>query len=531
MGAMAKEKIIGFFAILVFLGYFLTQGITYPYVGYNAWNFNTYSHIAKNYNSFGLAQTKFAPIVSVTKTIPSNPEYYLHHPPLLYIIMSFFYEVLGSGNWIGRLPVILATIGSAVCIYYLGSLMKGKLFGLIAMSIFALIPGTSIFGRMIGHEALLLFFALLSLVLLLKYLKTNRTIFLFFLVLSVLLGTLSDWPMAYFTVAIAPFLIHKKRYMLSGLLVATAALTAFLFLLYIFFLTGNLSDLQQAFLNRSTGELLSYSYWPLRWLGMILLRIILYFNPLIVVISAIYVLIIFQKYRKKTMTGNDLFIICLLFFGLIHILLYPEGSFGHAYWIYYLAPFISLSSAEYLLELIAKRKYILLIVIFIFSILFLWKINDWKVNEVRANIFRYILAEKVNTYLQPYEAISVNHDGVIDPDLLSYRFLHEVKSVNTYAIALDRYQNKTLVYSCNVRCDLSDKRLQALLQKYKNTSVQVPEAQAYIIVLNQKQEKSSLIKPQERTRAETEQKPSAGEENTMKILYRQIKDFLHAPQI
>lgn len=531
MGAMAKEKIIGFFVILVFLGYFLSQGITYPYVGYNAWNFNTYSHIAKNYNSFGLAQTKFAPIVSVTKTIPSNPEYYLHHPPLLYIIMSFFYEVLGSGNFVGRLPVILATIGSAVCIYYLGSLMKGKLFGLIAMSIFALIPGTSIFGRMIGHEALLLFFVLLSLVLLLKYLKTNRTIFLFFLVISVLLGTLSDWPMTYFTVAIAPFLIHKKRYMLSGLLVATAALTAFLFLLYIFFLTGNLSDLQQAFFNRSTGELLSYSYWPLRWLGTILLRIILYLNPLIVAMSMWYIVRLFQSYRKKIITGDQILIVCLLIFGLMHVLLYPEGSFGHAYWIYYCIPFVTLSSASYVSKMISRKKNVLLIIALAFSLLFLWKINDWKVKEVKANVFRYTLAEKVSQYIKPYEAIVINNNGVIDSDLLAYKFMYDVTVGNVADLSAGTYPNKTLVYSCSSACNLEDRKLRKLLTDYKNTSVQIPEAQAYIIFLGQKQEKPSSIGFQETNYEKTVPKPVMEKENMLKILYRQIKDFLHAPQI
>lgn len=518
------------FPFIVF-GYFITRGINLPYVGYNAWNFNTYSHIAKNYNTFGLLQTKFAPVISIAASVPSHPEYYLHHPQLLYAVMSLFFKVFGDDHWVGRLPVILATIGTVICIYLTGTMLKGKLFGLIALCVSALIPATSVFGRMIGHEAFVLFFVLLSIYFLLLYFKTKSTIFLFFVLVSIVLGTLSDWPMVYFTVALAPFLMQKKRYKLALLLVATSVVTAFLFLLYIFFLTGNVSDLQQAFFVRSTGELLTYSYWPLRWIGTIMLRIILYFNPIVLFFTGVYFFRLVASGKWKTITPYDLLIICLLLFGFIHILLYPEGSFGHAYWIYYLLPFVVFSSASVLLPFINKKYIVLLVPLFILTLVFTIVIEYWKTKEVEGNIFRYSLAQKANHFLKPYETIVTNRQSVIDQDLWMYEFHHPIKNIDPENVS-NTSNFRVYVYSCMQQCSVRDNNFLLLYKKYNYSVINDSGAQLYVFNLRDKnipEKSNSLINGFNPTSSShvTENR----QESFLRKAYRNIKDVLQAPQI
>lgn len=530
MGAMAKEKIIGFFAILL-LGYLLTRGINYPYVGYNAWNYNTYSYIAKNYNTFGFVRTKFAPVTSVAKSFPSKPSYYLHHPQLLYVVMSLFFKVFGDDHWVGRLPVILATIGTVICIYLIGIMLKGKLFGLIALCVSALIPATSIFGRMIGHEAFVLFFAVLSIYFLLLYFKTKSTFFLFFVIISIVLGTLSDWPMTYFTVALAPFLMQKKRYRLALLLIATSMATAILFLVYILFLTGSISDLQQAFFVRSTGELLTYSYWPFRWIGIMILRIILYFNPVVLLFTGIYIFRLLSWRKKKTITQNDLLIIGLLLFGLIHILLYPEGSFGHAYWIYYLLPFITFSSSSVLASLMKRKNAALLITLFALGLLFTTTVERWKTKEVEGNIFRYSLAQRANEHLIPYETILTNSQSVIDQDLWIYEFNHPAKITDPGRIS-DAPNFRIYAYSCMQRCSILDSNFSLLYKNYNYFVINDSGAQLYVFNLRDKNipEKSNSLtngfNPTSSSHV-TENR----QESFLRKVYRNIKDALRAPQI
>src|SRR3989338_10895932 len=90
------------FGCLFLLG-LLFYGSNLPYVGYNAWNFNIYALIAQNYNRFGLINSHFAPIISVAKTLPEHPEYYLNHPPLLSVMISIVFSFFGDSFFSGRI--------------------------------------------------------------------------------------------------------------------------------------------------------------------------------------------------------------------------------------------------------------------------------------------------------------------------------------------------------------------------------------------------------------------------------------------
>ena len=536
MASMAREKInkklklLLLFSIFLGFSYFITRGINLPYVGYNAWNFNTYSLIAKNYNTFGYLETKLAPIVSGAERLPSKPKYYLHHPQLLPVIESLLFRVFGEHFWVGRLTVILFSLGSMILTYRIAYFLRGNSFGILALGVSTLIPATSVFGRMIDMEPLVLFFSLGVIYSLLHYVKSKKPIYLFFTFFSIAFGTLSDWPMTYFTLSLLPLLVYKKRFKLGLAMIMCAFLVELTFLSYVFLLMSGFSDMVTAILTRSTGELLTRAYWPFFWIATILVRFLLYFNPVFVLFSCFFLWTVIRQLVKKQFTEKNLVMLSLFSLGFFYVALFPEGSYGHAYWIYYFVPFVALSSAEYLAILLSGKRYLILIIIFSFSFVFLWRINDWKVKEVKANVFRYTLAEKANAYLSPYEPILVNPDGVIDPDLLMYKFRHEVQVMSENSLP-GSHKGKVLVYSCNTVCNPSDRRLKALLQSYKNTSVQTAEAQAYIIVLDQKQEKPSLVKAQEKKNTKVKEKSPTKKENILKTLYRQIKDFLQAPQI
>lgn len=189
------------FVFLVFLGIFLfviTRGIDLPYVGPYAFNFNVYSIIAHNYNQFGMLAVKFTQISSPYEKLPIHPEYYLHHPPLISIIESLLFKIFGEHFWVGRLTVILFAFGSSILVYFIALMLRNRRYALFTFCVYSIIPASSIFGRMIGQEPLVVFFALLTLLFLLLYTKTNRTFYVPLLLLTVILGGLSDWPMVYF---------------------------------------------------------------------------------------------------------------------------------------------------------------------------------------------------------------------------------------------------------------------------------------------------------------------------------------------
>lgn len=206
------KRIIG---RLLFLGiiciYFFFSGINLPYVGPNAANFNDYSLIAKNYNIFGFLNTKLAGIVSVTKNLPSDPEYYLHHPPLLSIVGAFFFKMFGYDFWVGRLVVILFSLGSLPLIFAIGKNVLNKTYAWICVFTYVFVPGSVVFGRMIGQEPLVFFFSLATLLLIIKYLKNKSNFYIILIILSVILGTLSDWPMTYFSLITRYIYLPRRK--------------------------------------------------------------------------------------------------------------------------------------------------------------------------------------------------------------------------------------------------------------------------------------------------------------------------------
>ncbi|MEM4230695.1 MAG: glycosyltransferase family 39 protein [Candidatus Pacearchaeota archaeon] len=520
------KKYFLFLPLVIFL-FFITRGIDLPYVGPNAFNFNTYSIIAHNYNKFGLISTKLAPIVSASPILPQHPVYYLHHPPLLSVIEALFFAIFGEHFWTGRLTVIIFSFLSLVLIYLIGYRLNGRKFAFLSLSVASLLPAFSMFGRMIGQEPLVLFFALLVLFLMQGYLKKNRNTYLFFIYPSIILGTLSDWPMIYFVLSLAPYLIYKKRFKLLLSMLITAIITALLFLLYIALINSGFSDLQSAFINRSLGQLLTLRQWPSIWATTILLRFFVYFNPVITLFSFFFLFKLFVKIKNKHLSSKNMMHLGLFIFGFIHVVLYPEGSFGHPYWIYYFIPFIIYSSVMTLLKF--SKNYFIFLVVFLFSF-FLLRIEKWKTGEIKANIWRYDLAQKANEYLLPYEKIAVNQDSSMDIDVLHYKFLHDVDIKNNNSISDKKYRH--YVYSCTTICSMKED-LQYLIRRYNYKRLGSSQGEAYIFFLKEPAIKSNLDK----INKASDEKNATGEilvvkkESIFKMIYIYIKGFLHLPQI
>src|SRR3989344_4928433 len=525
-GILKSLQIFIIVPILIFV-YFLTLGINLPYVGPNATNFNNYSLIARNYNKFGLLNTKFAQITSVSRTLPDNPQYYLHHPPLISIIQALFFKILGESFMTGRLPVIIFSILSLVFIYFIGKEIKNKKFALVAVIIYCFIPASSIFGRMIGQEPLVLFFSLASIYLLLKYLKSKSKLMLLLFFISIVLGTLSDWPMIYFSFWTSWFLIFKKEYKLAVACFAASLLTGIAFLLNIYYLVHGFSDIIAAFLTRSPGQLLNLPFWPIIWPLVIFIRLNVYFTPLFTLFSLVFLKGFRETNRQNNNTVPIIFV--MLFFGLTHIALFPEGSFGHPYWIYYLIPFIVFYSTFTLFKLFSSKK-ILLAVGLAVNFYFFIRVENWKIKEIQANLWRYDIAKTIeDKYLAPYETISINSNSLVDPDMFAYQFNHDVLILNPKDIIKKETNTDHYIYSCFGEC-LKDKNLIELLENKKYVKEKFSQGDVYTIFLKEKRKNpgsENLYLSDSRNSLNI----VSGKESLFKKIYNYLLTFLHMPQL
>ncbi len=466
-GMMQKKKfkhtiqsffpvLFSFFLIILCLLY----GSTLPYVGYNAWNYNIYSLIAHNYIQFGFLPTLFSPIISVQETLPSAPLYYLNHPPLLSLGIALIFTLFGESFFSGRLISLIAALSSSVLLYLIARLIVDRVYASIVVVCLSVIPASIVFGKMIGQESLVLCFALLSVYSFLLYAKSKSLTWMMIFFLSGVLGTVTDWPMIYFALCMQPFFFYKKQKKLGLLFLAVTICSGFCYLVYASMLQGDVNFLYNGFLNRSVGNLIVQGDWVYLWFLTQSTRLFLYFNPFLVLFSVWYFI---KEIRRKSELSCLVF--SLLSFGLLHVLLYPEGSYGHPYWLYYLLPSILFSSAYVVMKYL-RRKWIFFVAVLVLSYLYFFIVIDWKVNETKGNMFRYELARIASENIPDYASIAVNRNGIIDPDIFQFGFRHHTFILEDDQVDFAGKEIAAIVYSCRTACDKKNTLFRLLKNKF-----------------------------------------------------------------
>jgi hypothetical protein len=498
-----------------FLG-LLFFGSTIPFVGYNAWNYNAYSLIAHNYVQFGYFETKLGPILSVSRDLPIHPLYYLNHPQLLEMGISFLFHAFGESFFTSRLLNIIASFVSCVVFFLIALRIQTKRFAFLVLTISVLLPGASLFGKMIGQESVLLMFVGISIYTFLRYLADKRFAWFIASCVSLILGTLTDWPMTYFAVSFSVFLVSQRKVKEAVTLVLASCITALFFLYYSFLLTGSEAFLLQGFLNRSLGTLLQQHNWGLLWIKTLTTRLLFYFNPAFVLFSVGY----FFFPVKRLNSQLFYLIISFLIFGVLHIVLYPEGSFGHPYWMYYLTPFVVFASAATIQELLVKNKAFVYLIL-ILSLCAVILINIWKQREIEGNLFRYHAAQEVSKYIPPYAPIFVNRSGFIDPDLFSYPFLYNVTILNN-SDNVNPHKGKWLVYSCIGSCEKSE-QIGYLKEHFSSRRILGNDLEIWLFDLSDSQKSEKLIM------ADFSQPTQSS--TAFGVIYRHLLQFSSAPQL
>src|SRR3989344_9213561 len=83
-------------AVLILLSLkLLSFEINKPFWGHHDWNSVVYSNIARNYVRYGYLATKLAQVTNYDYQEPKNFGFITHYPPLLPILMSLPFHLLG----------------------------------------------------------------------------------------------------------------------------------------------------------------------------------------------------------------------------------------------------------------------------------------------------------------------------------------------------------------------------------------------------------------------------------------------------
>lgn len=358
----------------------LSIDINKPFWGHHDWNSVVYSNIARNYLRYGYIKTKLGQVRNTDYVKQAQFDYLSHYPPLLPILISFSFYMLGTSEASARFVIIIFSLAMIYFIYQIGREIYSRLLGIFAASSAMFFPIFLYFGKLPVHDTIVPPVSVFSFWLYIKFIKENKAIYYYLLIISLVVGGFINWSAFYLAVALASHqFIYKNTKIIKYKIYALLPISVALFLIHfshLKFLGLKSSNAFSNFLERVNPYLTAntYGFSLLKYIVQELRFLKIYYT-LPVFLGAIFFVFLFIYYFKKNKLDlAKSFIIVLFAYGIIQILVFQQLSFIHDYMIYYMLPFMVLSFAYFVFFIFngLKRKPIfpLLLIVLLAFILF-----------------------------------------------------------------------------------------------------------------------------------------------------------------
>lgn len=368
--------------ILVLASVLLNIKLEKKFIGHHDWNGVWYGTIARNNLRYGLVKTKLGSVGGnqIEQITPNM--FFIHYPPLFPIILSVGFILFGQSEMALRLIIIFFSLNTIIFIYLIANKLFNRNVAFLAGLFTTITPLFIYFGKLPVHEPILLPIALVCIYLYIVWSNSQKTKHLILLIFFLVVGELISWP-AYFIpplLAVHYYFFHKSKTKIKFILFffILPIILFILYLLHMKFVSG--AVLSHAIINIFTTRISSslttqiYQLTPAKIFLNEIRFILIYFTKIILLFSLIWIIRLFVLVVLKIKISFENGILLLfLVFGSAYILIFQEAAFIHDYLIYYLLPFIVISSAivfDYLIKLIpnkAIRSIFILVIILLIS--------------------------------------------------------------------------------------------------------------------------------------------------------------------
>ncbi len=330
------------------------QNFTDPWTSdHRGWSGSYYGNIARNYVEHGYIETKFGAVENVAPNDSSEFKYYVNHPPLLGLLISVSFRIFGISEWAVRLVPLLASMISLLLVFLIARKLWNNTIALYALLIFAVVPMGSFYGTLADVQGpVVLLFCLLTVYFYLQFRDNPSLSNIALMCTALTLGALTDWPAFY----LPPLMIlhyylwqpnaARSRMIFLPLLIVLMLGAAYL--PYSNWLIGcepfDLGRLQSNFSARSAGQFpdqpFSKAFTTSTWLARVLGQYWLVFlgYPIVFALALWTIVTLVHVIRARSNASDGIYLLVLIF-ALMHILIFRQGAYVHAYWSYYmLAP-------------------------------------------------------------------------------------------------------------------------------------------------------------------------------------------------
>lgn len=236
------------------------------FVNFADHNTSMYAIFARNYVERGLIDTRLGQVRNLHDVEPESFRFFAHHAPTISLLTAATFALLSPSELAARALPILLSAASAVLIFLLARRLFGRAWAILPALLFAGSPGAIYYGRMLAHEAFVVFTGLLCLYLWCRHAETGGRGW-WRACLAMLAATiLMDWPGAYLAPALAVASLAcpatRPRWVrLATQAGITAAGTLALVVAHIYLLMGSFEDLKGALSTR----ILSTARYEFTW--------------------------------------------------------------------------------------------------------------------------------------------------------------------------------------------------------------------------------------------------------------------------
>lgn len=332
-----------FTMVLLWLGTFLSANIQRPWINALDYNGAVWSQSAHNILRAGLSQTSGASSGFYFGPLPIPAwGYYLHHPPLLHLVITGLFVIFGEHEWVARLLPIGCSLTSAILLWLLVRSCAGSRTATLSAAVFACLPMELRYGQMVNFEPCVLMF-ILGALLCLRYWSLSGNAFWQYGALAVIfVGLWVDWAMYIFVFSLCVCLLVRspegRRF--ARVLAIAAILSAAVYLIRIRLLRPDACEnLTHALIFRvsSSG---SDRFTEFQWIKRVLTSLIEHFLPLGWILATAGALITF---RSRNSDEGRLWLfracVCIFIMDAVFVGVFQNDSFIHQYIsFYFVAP-------------------------------------------------------------------------------------------------------------------------------------------------------------------------------------------------
>lgn len=364
--------------IIAAIGFIFSININKPFIGHHDFNSAFFSIIADNLSKYSVIKTKLGQIENSGSNAINVPVFYTHNVPLFTWILSLTFFLFGKGEVQARTISILFSIGCVIFIYKIAKRIFSKLIATLSILFYAFSSMIIYFSGIVFPEPISIFFSLASFYFYINWTNKRNTNDYIYLAVFSFLALLTVWGSYFlppFIVAHYLIFVKKKDYKKIVMFTFIPGFTFLLFLSHIKLLTGSYfgGGLMEAFLfrtNQDSNQL--YSFSLINFINRETHLLIAYYSKLTILLVAIWFINYLNCLLNKKSTKEHNLLLILFAWGVSYPLFFTNASYIHDYFLIYLAPFISISSAYLVSKLCFllfenKMKYRLITaIIFIF---------------------------------------------------------------------------------------------------------------------------------------------------------------------